>query len=692
MNFLNPIVLFGLVAAGIPILLHLLNLRRIKKFEFSSLKFLKELKRSQIRRIKLRQILLLILRTLLIILIVSAFSRPIIKGSLPGFRNYAPTSAVILIDNSPSMSYSDEYGNRFNYAKRLAKKIIDQLHTGDEVAILDMASIHAIEDLSFHSDFKTLNEKVNKIQISYSSANFSRNLNLLPALFENSKNVNKEVFIISDNQKGNFINFDTSKVEKLRPAFYFFNIGQNSKMDISNISIDSLKFITRIFQQNKPVVIQATVRNHSQINRRESNLSLTISGEKVAQRKFDINPNSTLDVEISANLKDERVINGNLELENDALEEDNKRFFGIILPQKPSVGIITESSNPFILAATGHGLSNSYCKSDLLNTSQFNSADLSKYDILLIDSYNNLSISKLSEYIKNGGRAILFASPDLKTNPNLLYDLKISNIQISNSSGGQSGVISRLLKNHPLFEGVFLNSNTSNSPDNVRISQLYKIESGFPIIETTFGNLLTEIKVGDGNILFCGVAPKDEWSNLQSSTLFPVIVYRGILYLSMLPELSKNIDVGETAQIVIPVKFAKGTTFKIVDPNKISSQYIAPSLPSSYIITLNNINMPGNYIIYNTLDEPVGIISANISKDESNLRYMDNRRIEKLLASKYTDKVYVAFIDDFTSLHQKIERVRTGTELWSFLIVLALIVAISELVVQRVMKSEVVED
>ena len=54
MTFLNPLVLLGLAAAAIPVLLHLLNLRKLKTIEFSSLRFLKELQKTKIRRLKLR--------------------------------------------------------------------------------------------------------------------------------------------------------------------------------------------------------------------------------------------------------------------------------------------------------------------------------------------------------------------------------------------------------------------------------------------------------------------------------------------------------------------------------------------------------------------------------------------------------------------------------------------------------------
>jgi hypothetical protein len=109
MTFLNPLALFGLLAAALPILLHLLNLRKLRTVEFSTLAFLKELQKTRIRRLKLRQILLLILRTLLILLIVIAFSRPTLRGTLIGnLGTHARTSAVFIIDDSYSMTASNE--------------------------------------------------------------------------------------------------------------------------------------------------------------------------------------------------------------------------------------------------------------------------------------------------------------------------------------------------------------------------------------------------------------------------------------------------------------------------------------------------------------------------------------------------------------------------------------------------------
>ena len=46
------------------------------------------------------------------------------SGTIPGFENFANTSAVIIVDNSFSMDVSDEWGNRFNQSKTAVRQII----------------------------------------------------------------------------------------------------------------------------------------------------------------------------------------------------------------------------------------------------------------------------------------------------------------------------------------------------------------------------------------------------------------------------------------------------------------------------------------------------------------------------------------------------------------------------------------
>ena len=142
MIFLNPAVLFGLLAASIPILIHLFNLRKLKKVEFSTLRFLKELQKNKIRKIKLKQWVLLALRIMIILFLVTAFARPTLKGvSIGGTTSAAKTSSVFILDNTFSMSVVDNNGSYLNQAKETAKSLLDQLQEGDEAALILLSDL-----------------------------------------------------------------------------------------------------------------------------------------------------------------------------------------------------------------------------------------------------------------------------------------------------------------------------------------------------------------------------------------------------------------------------------------------------------------------------------------------------------------------------------------------------------------------
>ena len=84
LTFLNGAFLFAALAALLPLVIHLISRRRVTTVDFSSLRFLKELERKKIRRVRLRQILLLVIRSLVLLFVALALSRPTLSGGLSG--------------------------------------------------------------------------------------------------------------------------------------------------------------------------------------------------------------------------------------------------------------------------------------------------------------------------------------------------------------------------------------------------------------------------------------------------------------------------------------------------------------------------------------------------------------------------------------------------------------------------------
>ncbi len=99
-GFLHPWMLAGLVAAAIPILLHLLARREPPTVVFPAVRYLVTTTREHQRRLKLQNWLLLLLRTLLVATLVMAAAGPTVP--LSGVPGHAPSALVLILDNSPS--------------------------------------------------------------------------------------------------------------------------------------------------------------------------------------------------------------------------------------------------------------------------------------------------------------------------------------------------------------------------------------------------------------------------------------------------------------------------------------------------------------------------------------------------------------------------------------------------------------
>jgi len=101
MTFLHPLALLGLAAATIPLLLHLFQRRTPPELEFPAVRYLAEAERRSARRLRLRHLMLLALRTALIAVIVVAAARPLVPLAGTG-GTHTPTSLVVILDNSVS--------------------------------------------------------------------------------------------------------------------------------------------------------------------------------------------------------------------------------------------------------------------------------------------------------------------------------------------------------------------------------------------------------------------------------------------------------------------------------------------------------------------------------------------------------------------------------------------------------------
>lgn len=144
MGFLSPILLLGVLAAAIPILLHLHFRQRGQRVEFSAMALLaRSLKREE-RGIRLKQLLLLALRVSLLLLLPLAMAQPFSRcganDELFSSEDRLPASVVFVVEDSYLLSSTQASEASWAAASAAVEERLRQLRAWDRAGVLVAAA------------------------------------------------------------------------------------------------------------------------------------------------------------------------------------------------------------------------------------------------------------------------------------------------------------------------------------------------------------------------------------------------------------------------------------------------------------------------------------------------------------------------------------------------------------------------
>jgi hypothetical protein len=722
LTFLNPFVLFGLAAAAIPILLHIFNLRKLKTIEFSTLTFLKELQKTKIRRLKIRQLLLLFLRTLLVILIVLAFSRPTLKGSLPGsLAEQARTTAVILFDDSQSMTASDEQGELFRQAQNSAASIINLLKDGDEVFLIklsDVPSDGTKEIPSPQRNFSAIHSTLKDTKPSSIHRTIEDALRFASKLLTSSKNFNKEVYVISDFQSGSLeskLVLSADAEQLFAPTTHVFLV-QLGKRELQNISVESVEIPNAIFEVNKSFIVKAKIANHAPSDVQNHVVSIYQDGSRVGQKGVNIPSGQSVETEFALVPRHSGFLEGTITLEDDELEYDNKRFFTVHIPEELHVLLVGSPSNLTYLrlalstklSDTSANLKMTESVLDRLSTSLLNNIDV----IILSDptelTPNQASI--LKTFLQIGGGLFIFPGNHTTVsafNTRIASVLGISTIAAVDSQSGISQAAGLSIEFekvdllHPLFIGMFEKDETKQSmrtAHNQRIVESPRVLKSLHFIPTahsrtviTLSNgypFLIEDRIGNGRALLISVAANTEWSDLPLKGLFVPLIHRSLAYLVQETMTTRSLFVGD--ERIIHVRTSTAPTLTVTKPGGMEVLVNTQQRSADKSIFFSGTDLCGLYNI-NTGNLILDKFAVNIDPDESNTTPSNEKQREKMLKRLGIAKNLVHIVHQPQEIQHIITESRLGTELWKQFLIAAMIIAVVEMFAARESKRSLTQ-
>jgi len=218
MNFLNPLFLFGLAAAALPVIIHLFTRRRPREVRFPSLEFLTEVNQSEIRRLKIKQWILLALRTLAVACIALAMARPAVKGTL-GPRSTAATTVVVLFDHSGSMGAAANGGATLVMAaRRVVEDLLTTLGPADELLLVPYDAAPEPATTRPSADVGRIRAAAQAVTPSARTTDHVAALEFAGRALGESHALNRELFWISDFQASGFRHGDATVAPAAPPG------------------------------------------------------------------------------------------------------------------------------------------------------------------------------------------------------------------------------------------------------------------------------------------------------------------------------------------------------------------------------------------------------------------------------------------------------------------------------------------
>ena len=280
----------GLVLASAPLIIHLLNRRRYKVVEWAAMDFLQHAIRRNRRILHLRDLLLLLLRTAIVLLFGLALAQPFFSIGRSEFDGRQPLHAILLFDNSRSMDFVSLEGSLLDRAKAKAAQFIKRLPDGSMISVIPVCgSRHAISPDPYASKQHAL-DAIRRIEAVDRIASFAETLNVAEQAAKAAPLLSKRMVWLTDQQRGNFQRVDD---ERTLPDMQIVDVSDAAR---ANTWIEDLKVQDGVADVNTPATLVVTVRHEGPERRQDVQVTLDVDGETVGSTTVSLEPGGAREI------------------------------------------------------------------------------------------------------------------------------------------------------------------------------------------------------------------------------------------------------------------------------------------------------------------------------------------------------------------------------------------------------------
>ena len=701
----------GIVGASIPLILHLLNRERARRLVFGTIRFIQMSHQTNVRRHRLKRLLLLLMRILMLALLGFAFARPffaeapVIAQKTGGKRN-----AIVILDTSYSMQYEAVFEN----AKKEGIEILDGLDATDAAClILSSDSARVVAPLG--SEFSHIRAALNDAEATYKPTDYLDALQTADEVLASIPIGEKQIYIIADMQKRGWENF--IETDKLSPDVQIQFIDVHPEQP-HNFAITDLNVPPVILKEQQASYLVARVRNFSEEAVENLPVRLFVDGNMIHTVPLDIEPDDLADAAFRIDFQDEATHTGWVELPEDALGVDNKRYFTLQSlrsikvhavrdrprTQNPSRNLYGQTAETFFMKMALTAGRDAVPIDFTESSSVPNTAILNRTDVLVLANVAQLSseeAGRVATYVAAGGGLIVTVGSNIDPD---VYEQRL---------GGEVGlmpcnfvrpvgdafdrqqfrVLATVKYEHPIF-APFKEPNHGDFgkarfyrifqavPTGTDATVIAAYDDGSPaLFEKPYGSL--------GRVLCFTSTIDREWNDLPIRAVYLPFLHEAIKYLALKDaETLPDYRVGDYVELKVSDTEDEVMTgnreVAIFNPNNVETRLgrnkdIAATAENTLQggVLYTDTAIPGIYSVHRSGAEVPDYFVVNVDTTESDLAARDVEELASMLKGAADELVEDKPTAELVAQYNK--DVERNQNVWIYLMLAVFALAITEM-------------
>ena len=644
LTFLNPAFLWGALAASIPVIIHLINRRRARVVQFPTIKFVLRSERRVARKYRVKQWLLLALRTLILFLLTTALAEPVLQPNVGNLAELNQARAVVLIlDNSMSMAYQTAGITSWELAKEVSELVLQELRPQDQAVVLPL--IYTGEPpQALSGDRGGLRQQVGELDQTYQPGGFVLPFQRAYMLLKTSEAPKKEIIVVTDHTRTPWVGFEPATLKVIDPQVRVTVIAVGPTGAVSNATVHEVRVDQRAVVAGVRTKLVASIMNFGTEARKQVPVSLLVDGKTLDQRLLDLPKGSRTDVAFDMTLDQPGYREGTIKLGSDGLPVDDLFYFSVPVKNALRVLLIDGDPRTTLVASETFYLMNALnperayrpgpIQPRVVTVEAVERVQLQEFDVIVLANVRNLSAdlrARLTDFTAQGGGIWWFLGHQV--------DPAVYNRHLFDTSGRllparlgppldrtdtHAAVLQSLDAGHPVVKP--LGDPGLDTLAAVRVRRLFTTETAslppttHSLLALPDGRpLLLEGTAGQGRVLLFTSTADVDWNELAVTTGYLPLIQTGVGYLARREAEERFATAARLPQPIL-VQLSeqqKAALVTITDPQGKETRLFPQEQNGQMQTASSETRLAGFYRI--RVGQEIGVVAVNTPLDESDI-------------------------------------------------------------------------